>query len=370
VRIVLTIHHHLDPDRGAPGVTWQLAESFRALGHDVGILSYDDLPRPIRNGRVGDLAFPLLVRRRLRGDRPDVVDASTGDAWLFALRRASPPPVLVTRSHGLEHRVHDDVVKASARGALELSWRYRWYRGSLLLRLVAITLRRADLALFLNQPDLELAVTALGVERRRGRTVPNGIPDEFIGLPPPEEAGAPGIAFLGTYEYRKGVDVLRDALVPVLGRRPETEVTFLGCGGSEGDVRRDYPPELSPRLTVVPRFTRRDLPSLLARSQILVSASRVEGFPLSVVESMACGLAPIITDIPGATEVVVDGTNGLVVPAEDPEALGAAVQRLLDDDALRHRLRRAAWETAQHYGWTSIASRTLELYEEALGAVP
>ncbi len=68
LRILLTIHHDLDENAGAPGATIRLAAALRRLGHGVEILSHDDLPKSLR-GRATLFCFPMLVAcARLRGE--------------------------------------------------------------------------------------------------------------------------------------------------------------------------------------------------------------------------------------------------------------------------------------------------------------
>src|SRR4051812_273291 len=114
MHILFTIHAHLDPNSGAPGITWQLGHSYEAEGHTVSYLSFDDMPGRVPQ-RLVPLLFPELVAWRIRGltkRRPlDVVDASSGDAWVWATssgRRNGGNPLLVSRSHGLEHTAHGE----------------------------------------------------------------------------------------------------------------------------------------------------------------------------------------------------------------------------------------------------------------------
>jgi len=85
--ILLCVHHPLDANTGAPGVTLLLGEQYRTLGHEVEFLSFDDLPDRLR-GPAAELTFPeaaaLMLARRGRG--VDGVDATTGDPWPCAPR--------------------------------------------------------------------------------------------------------------------------------------------------------------------------------------------------------------------------------------------------------------------------------------------
>ena len=126
LRILLSIHHELDPDSGAPGSTVALGKAYANLGHEVRLLSFDDLPGHLPH-RAAAMAYPPFVAMRLAREARrgiDVIDASTGDTWVWAaLTRGRRRPLLVTRSHGLEHlfpRTHSGIRPAGA-GASQLA---------------------------------------------------------------------------------------------------------------------------------------------------------------------------------------------------------------------------------------------------------
>jgi glycosyltransferase involved in cell wall biosynthesis len=131
-------------------------------------------------------------------------------------------------------------------------------------------------------------------------------------------------------------------------------------------VLAEFPAPLRDRVEVVPSYTHERLVGLLEGHGVLISASLAEGFSLALPEAMACGLAPVVTDLSAARAIVRDGENGLLVPPRDPEALAAALLRVDRDRDLLDRLRRAAHATAQSHSWAAIARATAELYERAL----
>ncbi len=90
---------------------------------------------------------------------------------------------------------------------------------------------------------------------------------------------------------------------------------------------------------------REDIPALMRQLDFVVLPSRWEGLPLVPIEAFACGKAVIASDIPGNSDIVTDGENGLLFPVDDPEALAACINRLSADRALRERLESAALES-------------------------
>lgn len=87
---------------------------------------------------------------------------------------------------------------------------------------------------------------------------------------------------------------------------------------------------------------RSDVAQLLPQFDIFALPSQAEGISNTLLEAMACGCAPVATDVGGNPELVEEGAHGLLVPPQDAAALAAALARLVDEPALRQRLAGAA----------------------------
>ena len=87
---------------------------------------------------------------------------------------------------------------------------------------------------------------------------------------------------------------------------------------------------------------RSDIEELMAASDVGLLTSHEEGFSNAILESMAAGLPMVVTDVGGNAEAVVDGETGILVPARDSSALAAGMARLVDDQALRLKMGKAA----------------------------
>lgn len=373
----MVVHHHLDPNAGVAGVTLQIAERLRASGHEVDLLSFDDLPP-----RMGELpmmaTFPMLVAARLlgawmRGRGPDVVDASTGDTWLLGLApRRIRRSALVVRSHGLEHVAHLIRLGEARRGRVRLSWKYPIFHGGVRLWQVALSLRRADATLFLNAVDRRYAVERLGVRGDAAHVIGNSLLDDLLGLPVDFAAPvAEGVRIvqIGRYTHEKGVSDGSPALAAVLARHPRATVAFLGTACAAARVHADFPHDVLERIEVVPRFGRAGLPALLAGAHIVLAPSLTEGWGTGVAEAMAVGAAPVATANRGALEIVRDGVDGIVVPVGDAAAIETALLSLIDDPARLARLRRAAYRRAQEFRWADRVDRLVDVYRDAQEAM-
>src|SRR4029077_12059691 len=78
---------------------------------------------------------------------------------------------------------------------------------------------------------------------------------------------------------------------------------------------------------------RPDVPELLAAGTALVLSSLWEGLPNVILEAMAAGLPVVATPVEGTPELVIDGRTGLLVPAQSPQDLAAAIENILSDPA-------------------------------------
>lgn len=373
MRILLTIHHDLDPNSGAPGVTLQLAGALEAAGHQTRIFSWDDLPARL-DPRARELLFPAFAAGRMMRAAAagvDIVDAATGDGWIWSILRRGAGPALVTRSHGLEHTFWD-ARRAQARSDGEtIPTVERVYHGGLRLWESGLSLRRADAALFLNRGDRDRAVRELGVRPDHAHIVANGVAVPFLAVPPPRPAGDGPLrlAQIGSWAPRKGAAVICAALGAQLAQGHVT-LTLFGGGVPAEQVLQMFPPSARDAVHVVPRFEQSRLPIELAAHDALLLPSFAEGSSVALLEAMACGVAPVATTVGAAPDVIRDGIDGLLIGPGDAGALAAAVSRLVQDRPLVQRLRENAHRAARRFSWERVAADTVALYGRVRTARP
>lgn len=116
---------------------------------------------------------------------------------------------------------------------------------------------------------------------------------------------------------------------------------------------------------------REDVPRVLRSLDVYVISSHAEGFSLSTVQALACGVPTVATRCGGPEEIVEDGVSGVLVPARDPAALAGAVHGLAGDPERRARLARAGRAAVEERFATAAMVRGYEaVYEELLGLPP
>jgi glycosyltransferase involved in cell wall biosynthesis len=186
---------------------------------------------------------------------------------------------------------------------------------------------------------------------RRVVIAPQAVDGAFWSAPPegpPWRRGADFAAvFVGRDDPGKGLDVLLDAWSRVRMEPPSSVLALVGVEGLPGAVGRQPPSSVR---------------NFLATADVLVVPSRRtstfrEPWGLVVNEAMHAGTPVIATEQVGAAAggLVRNGRNGLVVPAEDPAALGHALRLLRDDPALRERLADAARADVAPYTYDAWA---------------
>ncbi len=77
---------------------------------------------------------------------------------------------------------------------------------------------------------------------------------------------------------------------------------------------------------------------LFRSADIFVYPSYHEGMPMAVIEAMACGLPIVATQVGGLPDLVCPGSNGLLVPAGQPDQLANAIQQLVVDPQMRYSM--------------------------------
>jgi glycosyltransferase involved in cell wall biosynthesis len=104
----------------------------------------------------------------------------------------------------------------------------------------------------------------------------------------------------------------------------------------------------------------------LALMDVAVFSSATEGFGLALLEAMAAGRPIVATAVGGMAEIIRDGGNGLLVPAQDPLAMAGAIARLLRDLPLAQRLARQARADAQRFGVREHVEQLTALYRSVV----
>lgn len=170
---------------------------------------------------------------------------------------------------------------------------------------------------------------------------------------------------LGSLKPVKGFDLLIRAFSALARRVPELRLVLVGQGGEEAALRQlAVECGISGRVIFAGKVPPDGVAAFLQRCEFLVVPSQREGFGIVALEAMACRKPVVATAVGGLPEVVLDGITGLLVKERTPEAMAAAMLRLLDDSQLALQLGRTGRQVAEsQFTWEAVAGRYIEVFQ-------
>jgi glycosyltransferase involved in cell wall biosynthesis len=210
-----------------------------------------------------------------------------------------------------------------------------------------------------------------GVPAARAVVVNEGIDLERVDAAPPAKLHeelwlphhAPIVGNVAALVPHKGQRHLIDAAALVLRQIPDARFVIAGEGELRGALERQIRERRLEKHVYLLGF-RPDVLSLHKIFDVFVMSSVTEGLGTSLLDAMACGKPVVATMAGGIPEVVEDGLTGLLVPTRDPEAMAAAIVRLLNDAALRRQMGEAAFLSArERFSVERMVLDTLRVYQ-------
>lgn len=170
------------------------------------------------------------------------------------------------------------------------------------------------------------------------------------------------IGAIGNIRKAKGYDILLKAAAKLKKNRPDCKFVVIGEGSGElfEDIL-NLKKELQLDDTVFFIGFRNNTPMLLNNFDIFVLPSTTEGFSISTIEAMACGIPVIVTKSGGPEEIVSHQYNGLLVPPSDPVALASSISNLSNNKSVAQRYKNNALLAVQE---NFSISRVVNSYSE------
>lgn len=176
------------------------------------------------------------------------------------------------------------------------------------------------------------------------------------------------VFWAGRFVPEKGLDTFVQAAKIVHDSMPDVYFKMVGDGPLRPKIEKlIHQFGLRKNFILTGIVGRNEVAKLLTEPLIFLLTSRKEGLPTALLEAMSAGKAVVATNIPGVNEVVLDGINGVLAKADDPEDLAKKVLMLLQDVELARRLGASARQSIQtRYSWNSVIDRIENLYENAI----
>ena len=153
---------------------------------------------------------------------------------------------------------------------------------------------------------------------------------------------------------------------------PEVQLIMIGPDKGDGSLARTrcIAVELgvSQHITFVGRVDNSQVADWLSKCDIFLNTTNVDNTPVSVVEAMASGLCVVSTNVGGIPFLLEDGTNALLSPANNEEAMASAAARLLRESDLAGRLSALGRTTAMAFSWEESMPKYERLIETVLSS--
>lgn len=272
------------------------------------------------------------------------------------------------------HLVHADVWGAVAAGRTPLVTTKHNddpFRAGAFRHLERALSRRARAVICITEALARFNTDRVGIPRNKISVVHYGL-DE---VPPAWSADAPPavpdearvVLSLGRLVPQKGHDITLRAFARVRAQQPGLVLAILG-EGPERERLEALARELGLGESLLLPGRAGDVAAWLHRAEVFVHPARWEGFGLVLLEAMLAAVPVVATSVSSIPEIVADAQTGLLVPPDDPDALAAALGRVLGDVTYRRQLGDAGLARARsEFSVARMASATAAVYARALG---
>ena len=354
----------LDPDRYAvdivsgpqTGSEGSLIEEVRA--HGIPLTIEPALVREVNP--LKDLQALFRLTGFIRRGRYTIVHTNSSKAGIlgrWAARLAGTPVIVHTvhgwghheRQHPLVRRFYILLERATAR---------------ITDKLIVVSPRNTEkgLADGIGTPEKYITIrSGIELDRFLKPTRPREAVREELGIPP----DVPVVGTVTRLSPQKAPLDFVDAAAHVAARRPDVHFVIVG----DGPLRAEMEAAIAVRsLTDRVHLTglRRDVPDLMHSFDVFALTSLWEGLPRVLPQAMTTGLPIVATAVDGNAEAVTDGVNGFLTPPGDPQAMAAALLRLLEDSVLARRMGEAGRRKAGEFSAHRMVSDIAALYDTLL----
>lgn len=179
-------------------------------------------------------------------------------------------------------------------------------------------------------------------------------------------AHPPHLVVTRNLEAIYGIDTALRAFALVLQRFPESRMTIAGSGPQlsalqslAGELQLAASVEFCGRLEID------DMAALYRSAHVMVNPSLVDNTPNSIIEALASGVPIVTTDVGGIPYLVENERTALLVPAQQPEAMAAAILRVLNTPQLARALSEAGLAAVKQYTWGEVKEKLFAVYAGA-----
>lgn len=172
------------------------------------------------------------------------------------------------------------------------------------------------------------------------------------------------VVYAGRLDPIKNCCSLVNMFKIVVDRHPDWVLKLYG-DGSERELIKHYILELGLTEKVLLMGFSKNILDVYCHSSITALSSRCEGFPMSLIEAVECGVPIVSYQCPcGPRELINDGLDGFLVPVGNEEMMADRICALIEDEEMRHRMGKAAKAKAKDYHLENIIRQWMDLFND------
>ncbi|WP_441245561.1 glycosyltransferase [Kitasatospora sp. McL0602] len=374
-RDIFIVSNSVDELGGVSSWSHRMAGLLTGRGHRVQLIGItpavlhrdfgDDLPygmTTLYDGHPAQAWTPKLPWQRLDGrarrrEAARLADARAAAGRMSELFRAARPGavVIVTQVWAMEWVALADLKGLQVIGMSHES--FETCRASSRFGRVKRHYADVDRLVVLTDEDADAWIRE-GMNSTCG--IPNPLPFEVLPAAAPADRT---VVSIGRLAQEKGYDLLLESWAEAVDRRPGWRLRIFGLGEEEAALRAQC---TALGLDDSVEFAGRtdDVPGALAGAAVFALSSRGEGFPISLMEAMACGVPCVAFDCaPGVREIIRDGVDGLLAPTGSTTALAQRLGRLMDDQELREAMGERGRQAIGRFSPERVTARWEELFD-------
>lgn len=237
----------------------------------------------------------------------------------------------------------------------------RWSATPFLMKLDWLSARCANVVFVLSESSRQQVAWAYSLPPEKIVVIGAGVHERFH-----EPRRAPfqrtdSLLFAGRLDEQKGATCAIELLVLVRRSIPTASLVVAGDGPLQHELKVLCRARgVEDAVTFLGAVAPEDMPTVYDRANVLILPSAGESFGLVVIEAMARGVVPVLSEAAGLPCVVRHGHNGLIVPKGNVSRMATALCDLLEDEPLLKRLSDAGPATAAGYRWADVAKRCVD----------
>lgn len=317
---------------------------------DLGVNYSEDNGKPFLKKLLGFLKKRRLHKKRmtevLAQVKPDVVDCFyPGECSFMPGMKDGSVKVMELHQSKLFHNQYN------RSGLMGLADKYRAMMDERLVR-------KFDRFVVLTEEDAQM-----WGEMPNIRVIPNAanfIADSY------SDCSAKRVIAVGRLDYQKSFDRLILVWEKVYEKMPDWRLDIFGQGEWK-EMLQQMIDERGLQDVVKLNAPTKNIGREYAESSMLVMSSHYEGFPMVMIEAMACGLPAVCFDFKcGPRDIIQPEENGLIVPDGDIDELAEAMISLMKDEEVRKRMGENAKRVVETYSEEKVMSKWIKLYEETV----